>query len=131
MLNHLTKGKNYLLNLLEASPDTHLRKLIIHLLDSKQLNFYELLKDPKNITNMLIIELLTSRLESLDKKTLQSDITVDKNLNFFNEKEKEDFYKIFEKYLDESKAEQIYKLKIDLRKKISNHILKRFGLMNI
>ncbi len=128
--NHLTKGSNKTLLLLESVPDTLLRKLIADLIKSKKIDIDKLLSDTSNLKNLLIIETLTNRLEGLDRKTCLSQLvnqSDSEEIGYFNEKEKEMFYEFFGRILDEEKASRMQELKVLLRKKIGKFLLSQFG----
>jgi hypothetical protein len=63
-----------LLVLLESVPDGLLRSLVKDLMVRKKIDFEKLLSDRDNLKNLMIIEVLTSRLENLDKKTPIGDL---------------------------------------------------------
>ena len=73
-------------------------------------------------------------MEKLDRKTQLSQILAKKNtkeIEYFNEKDKEMFYEFFRQFLDEQKATRMQELKILLRKKIAKFILNQFGRKNL
>ena len=142
--NHMSKGSSKsffaggdvlgkVLVLLESVPDGLLRSLVKDLVVRKKIDFEKLLSDRGNLKNLMIIEVLTSRLENLDKKTpigdlvQSSDKTERARANFFNESAREKFYEFFRSHLDDAKAQKMQEFKIFLRKKIAKYLLTRMA----
>lgn len=127
LANHFTKGSCRILNLLESVPDIHLRKFILDMVQRKKLDFDKLLLDKTDLKSTMILELLTQRLESLDRKIFMSDLVSSgsTNLKFFEVEDKNQFYQKFSEVFDESKAKQVSELKFGLRKKIMKYLLNK------
>jgi hypothetical protein len=119
--------------LLESVPDGLLRSLVKDLMVRKKIDFEKLLSDRDNLKNLMIIEVLTSRLENLDKKTpignlVQSGEQSERaETKFFNESARENFYAFFRSYLDDAQAQKMQEFKIFLRKKIAKYLLTKMA----